>query len=96
MRHRGKKDVLTTVRFPRRTIKQMDFDAKRLNLSRNELLERAYDFAIANFDYFQLALLKLKDAEKKLDSAETDDEFVKAFLGLSKAMKIDLISKETK
>lgn len=83
-----RKNMQTTVRFNKKFIEQMDFNAKRLGLSRNELIEYSVDFAIANFDQFQLALIRHKEILEKLDSATTEEELVNGFRKLKEAMKI--------
>ena len=85
---RGKKGFQTTVRFNRKFVEYMDFNAKNLNLSRNELIERAVDFAIANLDRFQTALIRFKAASEKFDSVATEKEIISAFRELKEAMKI--------
>ena len=85
---RGKKEFQTTVRFSKKFVEYMDFHAKKLNLTRNVLIERAVDFAIANLDYFQSALIRLDEAQKRFDSAATENDVVNAFRELGKAMKI--------
>ena len=82
------KGFQTTVRFNKKFVEYMDFHAKKLGLSRNELIERSIDFAIANLKQFQIGLARFNEAQKKFDSAENEEQLVKAFRELGEAMKI--------
>ena len=85
---RGKKGFQTTVRFNRKFVEYMDFHAKNLGLSRNELIEYSVDFATTNLDRFQTALIRFKAASEKFDSAATEEEIISAFREIKEAMKI--------
>lgn len=83
-----RKDVQITIRLNKKFLGYIDFYAKNLDLNRNLFLERCADFAIANLDRFQAALIKLNMALEKFDLAETEEETISAFHKVNEAMKI--------